>query len=310
MLNDEAVTGGDAHPTWTMQPVVTNARQISASRYIVRRGDTLRAIGDMTGAGSEAIAMENGLIPPFKLVVGQELHIPAGLFHRVAAGETGIGIARAYGVDWGEIATMNALTEPFILRLGQRLRLPAEARAQSPVDVAARASAFTLDIDDIVTGSQPALAEGRQPAAARTAPERIMTTAITPPAHFSGRFRWPLSGPILARFGNLAPGKVSDGINIGAAAGTPIHASADGVVAYAGDQIGVYGGLILINHGAGWISAYGHAESLNVQRGQAVKAGDIIARAGASGQVQTPQLHFELRQNRKPVDPLKYLPPK
>jgi len=91
-------------------------------------------------------------------------------------------------------------------------------------------------------------------------------------------------------------------------AGTPIHAVANGVVSYAGDQIAVYGGLILIDHGGGWVSAYGHAQQLDVQRGQSVKAGDVIGLAGATGQVQTPQLHFQLRKNRIPVDPLKQLP--
>jgi len=304
------VTGGDVQPTWTLKPVTTNAATVTATSYTVRPGDTLRAIGEMTRAGSEAIAMENDLAPPYALVPGQRLRIPAGLYHRVAAGETGIGIASAYGADWGEIVTINALSEPYILRVGQRLRLPAEARSlpKKEVDIAARAAAFTLDIDDIATGSQPALAANKAPAAASAAPRRPVTAAIATPAAFTGRFVWPLPGKVIARFGPLAPGKVSDGINIAAPAGTPIHATANGVVSYAGDQIAVYGGLILIDHGSGWVSAYGHAQQIDVRRGQAVKAGDVIGLAGASGQVQTPQLHFQLRKNRIPVDPLKQLP--
>ncbi|MBU7588951.1 peptidoglycan DD-metalloendopeptidase family protein [Sphingopyxis terrae] len=308
----DEVVGGDARPTWTLQPVAANARDIAASTYVVRPGDTLRAIGAMTGAGSEAIAMENDLAPPYTLHPGQQLRIPAGRYHRVAAGETGIGIAHAYGVDWGEVVTINALAEPYILRVGQRLRLPASARPLTPeqVDVAARAAAFRLDIDDIMTGSQPALAARTRPAAASAAPRAPVTTAIAPPAAFSGRFQWPLQGKLIARFGPLAPGKVNDGINIAAARGTPIHAAAAGVVAYAGDQIAVYGGLILIDHGGGWMSAYGHAAKIDVQRGQAVKAGEVIGLAGATGQVQSPQLHFQLRKNRIPVDPMKQLPPR
>ncbi|MBL9067318.1 MAG: LysM peptidoglycan-binding domain-containing M23 family metallopeptidase [Sphingopyxis sp.] len=306
------VVGGDARPTWTLKPVATNAVEVAAGSYTVRPGDTLRAIGEMSGAGSEAIALENDLTPPFTLRAGQLLRVPAGLYHRVGTGETGIGIARAYGADWGEIITINALAEPYILRIGQRLRLPSDARPAppGPVNVGARAAAFTLDIDDIVTGSQPALAEAARPTTGRAAPRQPVTTAIAAPARFAGRFEWPLNGPILARFGPLAPGKVSDGINIAAAAGTPIRAAADGVVAYAGDQIGVYGGLILINHGGGWVSAYGHAARIDVQRGQAVRSGDVIGRAGATGQVQTSQLHFQLRKNRIPVDPMKQLPPR
>jgi murein DD-endopeptidase MepM/ murein hydrolase activator NlpD len=310
LLLDDRVAGGDPTPTWTMASVTANAKQVAAQRYIVRAGDTLRAIGDMTGAGSEAIALENGLTAPFTLVPGQSLKIPAGLYHRVAPGETGIAIARAYGVYWGDIITINVLTEPYILRIGQRLRLPPEARAVEGGAVTERAASFTLDIDAIATGSQPAIAAGSAPTAPSAVRRAPVTTAIAAPTSFAGKFLWPIDGPIIARFGPLAPGKVSDGINIAAAAGTPVRATADGVVAYAGDQIGVYGGLILINHGGGWVSAYGHAERLEVQRGQAVKAGDVIALAGATGQVQVPQLHFQLRRGRVPVDPVKQLPPR
>lgn len=310
LLLDDRVAGGDPTPTWTMASVNPNARPIGASRYSVRAGDTLRAVGDMTGAGSEAIALENGLTSPFTLVPGQQLSIPAGLYHRVASGETGIAIARAYGVGWGDVITQNALTEPYILRVGQRLRLPLGARAQDGMAIADRAASFSLDIDSIATGSQPALAVGSAPTAASANRRAPVTTAIAAPASFSGRFQWPLDGAVITRFGPLAPGKVNDGINIAALAGTPIRAAADGVVAYSGDQIGVYGGLILINHGGGWVSAYGHAGRLDVQRGQAVKAGDVIALAGETGQVQSPQLHFQLRRGRQPVDPLKQLPPR
>ncbi len=310
LLLDDRVTGGDPAPTWTMADVTANARAVAASRYIVRPGDTLRAIGDATGAGSEAIALENDLTAPFTLIPGQELRIPAGLYHRVASGETGIAIARAYGVDWGDIITLNALSDPYILRIGQRLRLPRGASAMARSGTGSRAGSAAVDIDAIATGSQPALADGTAPTAPSAVRRAPVTTAIAAPAAFSGRFQWPIDGPILARFGPLAPGKVNDGINIGVAAGTPIRATADGVVAYAGDQIGVYGGLVLINHGDGWVSAYGHAERLDVQRGQAVKAGDIIAIAGATGQVQVPQLHFQLRKGRVPVDPLRQLPAK
>ncbi|MDZ3833411.1 MAG: LysM peptidoglycan-binding domain-containing M23 family metallopeptidase [Sphingopyxis sp.] len=306
------VSGGDAQPTWALKPVVTNARAVTPSQYTVRPGDTLRSIGAMSGAGSESIAIENDLSAPYTLVPGQQLRIPGGLYHRVAAGETGIGIAQAYGAAWGEIVTLNALAEPYILRVGQRLRLPRDARALPPreADVAARAAAFTLDIDDIATGSQPALAARDRPAAASAAPTRPVTTAVASPSRFSGRFQWPVNGTVIAKFGPLAPGKVNDGINIAAAKGTPIHSAADGVVAYAGDQIAVYGGLILIDHGGGWMSAYGHADQIAVRRGQAVRSGDTIGRTGASGQAQTPQLHFQLRKNRLPVDPMRQLPPR
>ena len=117
-----------------------------------------------------------------------------------------------------------------------------------------------------------------------------------------------MDGTVLSSFGSKGGGKVNDGLNIGVPTGTPIRASADGVVAYSGDEIGVFGGLILINHGSGWVTAYGHADKLSVTRGQKVKAGDIIGLAGESGYVQEPQLHFEIRKDRQPVDPNIHLP--
>ena len=110
------------------------------------------------------------------------------------------------------------------------------------------------------------------------------------PARFSGRFAWPLTGPILTRFGMRGSGRRSDGIDIAVPLGTPVLAAADGVVAYVG-ELGSYGGLILLRHG-----------------GQSVKRGAIIARAGETGSATEPQLHFEIRDGRTPVDPLRYLP--
>ena len=301
-LADDAVAGGDPAPTWTLQTVVANARYVSESRYTVKRGDTLLAIGERSGAGAEAIAIANSLSDPFLLLPGQRLHIPAGLYHHVSAGETGIAIARAYGVKWSQVATINQLAEPFILRIGQRVRLPPSADARKASTIADRAARFT--IEDIVTGSQPAVATPSKPIAAPPG----KASAIVPPSRFSARFQWPVEGPVIARFGRLAPGKVNDGINIATTSGTPVKAAAKGIVSYAGDEFGFYGGLILISHGSGWVSAYGHAASLAVRRGQKVEAGDIIARAGASGQVQSPQLHFQLRKNRIAVNPVRYLP--
>ena len=79
---------------------------------------------------------------------------------------------------------------------------------------------------------------------------------------------------------------------------------------YAGNEIALFGGLVLIDHGGGWTSAYGHLTDVQVSVGQSVRAGQVIASAGATGQVQQPQLHFELRQNRRPVNPLSHLPPR
>lgn len=298
----------EPEPVWNARQVVPNALTVAEGRYIVQPGDTLRGVGNRTGAGSEILAMANGLQPPYLIQPGQKLRIPAGRYHLVSDGETGIAIARAYGVAWRDIVERNGMEDPFILRRGQRLLLP-EAVGQRPRTLEERAAAFRIDIDDILTGGQPALKEGERTAAASPAPKPLPTTAaISEPAAFSGNFAWPLTGSIIAPFGPIASGQRNDGLDIGVAKGTSIHAAADGVVAYAGDEIKLFGGLVLVNHGGGWVTAYGHADTLSVVRGQKVTKGQIIALSGASGFAAQPKLHFEIRKDRKPVDPLLHLP--
>jgi murein DD-endopeptidase MepM/ murein hydrolase activator NlpD len=99
----------------------------------------------------------------------------------------------------------------------------------------------------------------------------------------------------------------NDGINIALPKGAPVHAAENGVVAYAGNEIRGFGNLLLIKHDGGWMSAYGHNDRLLVKQGDKVKRGQVIARAGATGAVSSPQLHFELRKAGGAVDPLAYL---
>jgi murein DD-endopeptidase MepM/ murein hydrolase activator NlpD len=295
-------------PAWEVRPVEPDARTVADQRYTVRPGDTLRRIAEITGAGSEAIARANDLGPPFAIRIGQVLAIPGGRYHLVRAGQTGIAIARAYGVPWSRMVTANALGEPYILRVGQRVLIPGDP-ARRP-SAAERAAAFTLDIDSILTGSQPAVAENKPVAKPVATPRRVLaaTTPVvgTPPT--PGRFVWPVSGIVVRRFGAAGTGERSDGIKIAVPLGTPIKSVADGDVAYVGDGIAALGGLVIIRHGGGWASVYGHAGKLLVRRGQAVKKGDTIALSGETGFADRPELHFELRKGRTPVDPVGQLP--
>lgn len=295
-------------PAWQVKTVPPKAVDVASSTYVVKPGDTLRRISDRTGAGSEAIARVNRIAPPFTIKVGQKLKIPGGRYHRVGKGETGIGIARAYGVEWARIAHLNELQEPYILREGQRLLLPSKKEVAS-MTPDQRAAAFRVDIEDLITGSEPALATREKPKPPVTTPKPVApTVAVAEPSRFSGRFDWPVHGTILRRFGNFSSGQRNDGINIAVERGTPITAAADGVVAYVGQDIPAYGTLILLRHGDGWISAYGYADSITVTRGQKVVRGQTIAKSGVSPYNPQPQLHFEIRDGRKPVNPLNYLP--
>lgn len=114
---------------------------------------------------------------------------------------------------------------------------------------------------------------------------------------------WPVNGKIISNFGPTANGLHNDGINIAAPRGTPVHAAENGVVVYAGNQLRGFGNLLLIRHADGWVTAYAHNDTLLVKKGEQVKRGQVIARVGSTGNVSSPQLHFELRKGTEAVDP-------
>ncbi|AXJ96190.1 MULTISPECIES: M23 family metallopeptidase [unclassified Sphingomonas] len=298
-----------ARPVWEARPVTPDAQVVAEQRYLVRPGDTLRAIADRTGAGSEAIARANDLAPPFTVQAGERLTIPGGRYHLVRQGESGIAIARAYGIEWSRIVAANALDEPYILRAGQRILIPGDAAR--PASAAERAAAFSLEIDDILTGGEPAPAPRQAPAKPVASARRVLppTAVVEAPVRLAGGgFAWPVDGAVVGRFGPGRSGERNDGITIAAPIGTPIRATADGVVAYAGDGIAALGGLVIVKHGGGWTSVYGYASKLLVQRGQSVRRGQTIALSGDTGFADRPELHFELRKGRTPVDPQGQLP--
>ncbi len=232
-------------------------------------------------------------------VVPDAVTVPGGRLHTVKPGETGIAIARAYGVEWQKVVTANKLVAPYLIEVGDKLLLPSKQQVAA-MSIEQRAAAFKIDIDDLITGAEPAAPKAGP---VKLAPKPLPTLAGPAP-----RFDWPLTGTVLASFGAKPGGRFNDGINLKATAGEPIRAAADGVVAYAGNALAGFGNLLLVKHADGWVSAYGHNAALLVARGARVAKGQVIARAGATGSVSVPQLHFELRRGRTAVDPLKLLP--
>jgi murein DD-endopeptidase MepM/ murein hydrolase activator NlpD len=120
-------------------------------------------------------------------------------------------------------------------------------------------------------------------------------------------FRWPVRGKVITTYGAKTNGKANDGINLAVPEGTPVKAAEDGVVAYSGNELKGYGNLVLVRHSNGYVTAYAHASELMVKRGDTIKRGQIIAKSGQSGEVGSPQLHFEIRKGSSPVDPLQFL---
>ncbi len=120
-------------------------------------------------------------------------------------------------------------------------------------------------------------------------------------------FRWPVRGRVIPAFGPKPNGLQNDGINLAVPEGTPVKAADDGVVAYAGNELKGYGNLVLVRHANGFVTAYAHASDILVKRGDSVKRGQVIAHSGQTGNVTSPQLHFEIRKGATPVDPAQYL---
>jgi len=209
-------------------------------------------------------------------------------------------------------------TDPHTVRFEGSVKLPSPQRRVASTQV------YRQNLPPIPT-SKPAtekLATGKpatettgwfnwaMPSQPQTQPvERpVQQTQPSVVAQDAPQFRWPVAGRILSSFGGITGGERNDGINIAAARGEPIHASASGIVTYCGNELKGYGNLVLIRHGDGYVTAYAHADSIAVGRGDHVDAGQVIGTAGSSGDVDVPQLHFEIRRGVRPVDPRTLLP--
>ncbi|WID96421.1 peptidoglycan DD-metalloendopeptidase family protein [Bosea vestrisii] len=222
---------------------------------------------------------------------------------------------RTQAADAKEKATADAK------RMGEaRARFAAEAKAKAaakagtetkiaalpaPAPAAAKPKAAAP-----LVASAPADKITAQPKAVAPEPKapEPQTTASLPkaeePASSGAEFRWPARGRVITGYAGKGG---NEGINIAVPEGTPVKAAEGGVVAYAGSELKGYGNLVLIRHPNGYVSAYAHNGELSVKRGEQVKRGQVVAKSGQSGNVNSPQLHFELRKGSTPVDPMPYL---
>ncbi|MDA0231459.1 MAG: peptidoglycan DD-metalloendopeptidase family protein [Proteobacteria bacterium] len=251
----------------------------------VQAGDTVYALSRRHHVGVRDIIRANRLEPPYKLAIGQSIRLPRAQYHVVRAGETLYGLSENYDVDMSAMVRANNIPAPYRLVVGQRLRLP---------------------------GASAKVAQDIPPAAVQTAaaaPRKQVRKGIPgkPPPLAGKYFLWPAEGALLSSFGPKEGGLHNDGINFSVPRGAPLRAAENGIVAYAGNELPGYGNLLLIRHDGGWMSAYAHNDTLLVSRGDEVKRGQIVSHAGSTGNVASPQAHFELRRNGKPVNPEKYL---
>lgn len=242
-------------------------------------------------------------------------------FHFVNHGDTLASIARKNHISAAELARVNGLQPSAKLKLGAKLTVPgaktaALAAPLAPAPVAAAPVATTLQPVAAAPGPTTKMAAVAQPGQsarlAQATPNIEEKPAETPakPAETTSSlptFRWPVRGKVITSYGAKTNGKSNDGINVAVPEGTPVKAAEDGVVAYSGNELKGYGNLVLVRHSNGYVTAYAHASELLVKRGDPIKRGQVIAKSGQSGEVASPQLHFEIRKGSSPVDPLQFL---
>lgn len=308
--------GGGYSPPPSPDPVRSAGR---GGSVVVAPGDTLYSISRANSVPVNDLIAANSIQAPYRIKIGQTLVVPgsgyataarrtstAG-YHDVKPGETLYSISRANGYKPDEVARFNRIPAPYALKVGQRIQIPGSgnamaqvspARAQpQPSQPAQRVASAAPDRTASVSGSQSADPQ-RKPVTGKL-PDPTPRTA--------SKFRWPVKGRVISRFGSKPNGARNDGINIAVPVGTSVKASENGVVAYAGNELKGYGNLVLIRHADNWVTAYAHNSDLLVQRGDRVTRGQIIAKAGQTGSVTSPQLHFEIRRGSEAVDPMSNL---
>jgi len=290
---------------------------------IVGTTDTLDTVSRRYNVSPAAILQANGYKGPRALSPGQQLIIPrptataaapaskvvaatsaAPSVHVVNRGETLLRIARRNHVSVAELAKANSLDPLSKLKLGMKLTVPgAKTAAVAPATVAmppaTKLAAATGDPEQKVRLASATTTSAD--VSAETPVKASEATGALP------TFRWPVRGKVITSYGAKTNGKANDGINLAVPEGTPVKAAEDGVVAYSGNELKGYGNLVLVRHSNGYVTAYAHASEVLVKRGDTIKRGQIIAKSGQSGEVGSPQLHFEIRKGSSPVDPLQFL---
>lgn len=223
--------------------------------------------------------------------------------YRVQRGDTLYSIAFRFGWDWKALAARNSIPAPYVIRPGQVIRFDGQTGSTPTRTVATAPTAPPS------TRPAPPLSSSKTPQS--TSKPQPVPAASPPPAAPAGRssagWAWPAGGPLIARFSSN--GSLNKGIDIGGELGQPVLAASDGSVVYAGSGLRGYGELVIIKHSDTYVSAYGHNRRLLVREGQQVKVGQTIAEMGSTGTDRV-KLHFEIRRQGKPVDPLQYLPPR
>jgi murein DD-endopeptidase MepM/ murein hydrolase activator NlpD len=328
-------TTGSAAPR---SVAATHGAAQGGTTIIVGTSDTLDTLAHRYNVLPAAILQANGYKGPRALSPGQQLIIPrqpaavaaapalaapaskpvaaaaAPSVHVVNHGDTLLSIARRNHVSAAELAKANGIDPQTKLKLGMKLTVPgAKTAAVAPAAPAVAAAQPAAPLAPPTTKMAATPAGPQQTARLAQATTKVDETPAETPVKATDAtgalptFRWPVRGKVITSYGAKTNGKANDGINLAVPEGTPVKAAEDGVVAYSGNELKGYGNLVLVRHANGYVTAYAHASELLVKRGDTIKRGQIIAKSGQSGEVGSPQLHFEIRKGSSPVDPLQFL---
>jgi murein DD-endopeptidase MepM/ murein hydrolase activator NlpD len=315
----------------------------NGTTIIVGTSDTLDGLAKRYNVSAAAILQANGYKGPRVLSPGQQLIIPKQTavaaaapalappaskpvaaaatppsVHIVNRGDTLMSISRRNNVPVAELAKANNLDQSAKLSLGMKLTVPGSKSAAATPVAQPVAAAPVQPVAPTAAPATKVASAGGPPQSARLAQattnvveeKPVVEAASVKSSEATGAlptFRWPVRGKVITTYGAKTNGKSNDGINLAVPEGTPVKAAEDGVVAYSGNELKGYGNLVLVRHSNGYVTAYAHASELMVKRGDTIKRGQIIAKSGQSGEVGSPQLHFEIRKGSSPVDPLQFL---
>jgi murein DD-endopeptidase MepM/ murein hydrolase activator NlpD len=265
----------------------------SAGVHTVESGDTLWSIANRYKLSMQDIIYVNKLRAPYVLDVTQRLTLPPPNTYTVRADDNLYRISRTFNVSMTELSRLNNMSAPYTIHKGEVLRLPSR-RPSGDVYRTTDSSDEPLSV--------------RRPGAKPTpkAVQRKINARV--PKRSGGKFGWPVQdGRVVSSFGPKEGGLHNEGINISAPRGTSVGAAENGVVVYADNQLQGYGNLVLVKHEDRWMTAYAHLDKMSVSKGDVVKRGQHIGAVGSTGNVDAPQLHFEVRRGTSALNPVKYL---